>query len=134
MKNELAEAKAALSRIAAGTNHAGDIRAVRVVIERLEALFTPRADDVREALVSELRLWAALIGTEPRGARDLLTRAADALAEVRPRGTVTDAEVEAAYAAYKASPLFLGAERLDSAERRTIRAVLEAAREVPRGD
>lgn len=77
------------------------------------------ADDVREALVSELRLWAALIGTEPRGARDLFTRAADALAEVRPRGKVTDAEVETAHNVIELAVGRFGAQ--------VTRAALEAA-------
>lgn len=33
----------------------------------------------REALIKEARVWAALIGTEPRGARELFNRLADAL-------------------------------------------------------
>lgn len=45
-------------------------------------------------LVSELRQWASLIGTEPRGARDLFNRAADAIEQMIPEPP-TDDEREA---------------------------------------
>lgn len=47
---DLIEATAALGRLALGANYAHDVRLLRLTLERLKALSTPPADDVREAL------------------------------------------------------------------------------------
>ncbi|MCW2165083.1 hypothetical protein B0I12_002238 [Microbacterium hydrothermale] len=88
--DDVREALAALGRLATGAEYAHDIRLVRAALERLELISSVAEDDVRKAI-------AVMLRTEPDA--NLVTDALLAAFEVRPRGTVTDAEVLRAKAA-----------------------------------
>lgn len=89
----------------------------------LAALSTPPADDVREALIAQLRrpVWDAP-GYATEAQAPMVADAVLAAFDVRPRGTVTDAEVEAAYNAMT--------QRRIATSPAVARHILEAAREV----
>jgi len=92
-------------------------RRLREVTDALAALSTPPADDVREAFVNG---WYSARQNPGIAAA---THSPDFPGEVRPRGTVTDAEVKAALDAY-----LDGAEPVDW-QPGAMRVALEAARE-----
>lgn len=84
MNVNLDHERTALERLAAGKKFADDVRVLRMALDRLAALSTPPADDVREAL--------ARIVEDNFEAEDEPHRTADAILaafEVRPHGTFT---------------------------------------------
>lgn len=112
MTTDLADANAALDRLAMGANYAHDVRLIRTALDQLEAQPNPPADDVREALPSSdgaltpdqvmqhayanavTRAPGRMTWGEALRHFEMWMREHDArlIAEVRPRGTVTDAE------------------------------------------
>ena len=89
MTADLDHERAALTRLAAGANFADDVRVLRMALDRLAALSTPPADDVRGLIARFDRLRNSGICSPTT--RGLLDDAPALL--VRPHGTVTDAEV-----------------------------------------
>lgn len=84
-----------------------------------------------DELVFELRQWAKLIGTEPRGARDLFNRAADALdgtlnAEAQRLGLADDEMVQALNIGGRILAHKMTAQEIDDAILRVYQARLDA--------
>jgi len=92
---DLTEATAALGRLAMGANYAHDVRLLRLALERLKALSTPPADDVREVAEQALTMLALfrpymVAPQQIENLRNILKPLVRA--EVRPHGTATDVE------------------------------------------